>query len=132
MEATRHPVLVWDEAGEQHEQPLPDPDLLRAALAGLDGAERTVVTVLDGPAHLQCGGDAATGVVLSVSWDGEEFTDLVDPQVPATLARVVVVAGRSGIYAARQVVDVEAAVTAAVHFAEHRELHPDLLWELET
>lgn len=77
--------LGWDDGLNEGEVPLTDLGDIRRRLAALDGGERTIVTIgAGGDAHLACGGDSRTGVVLYVTTDNETFHQLVDEAAPAS------------------------------------------------
>jgi hypothetical protein len=121
-------TAVWDAYGAEHEADLQEVDLV-SLLTQLDGNARTLVTVLSGEGHAACGGDARTGVVMYVTFDGDRFHQLISGSADDDSDRWVVAGGQAGTYPARCVVSVDAASAALSWYADRDELLPTARWE---
>lgn len=125
-------VLVsYDDDGQEVEEPAEEA-LVRTRIMELDGAMRSLVTLYGGDGgHLAVGGDSDSGLVVYATRDNETFFQLTR-DVPGDEPQVTVVAGgQPGEYPANQVVNVDAAITAAQAYAGSGALHKELSW-LET
>lgn len=121
-------LLTWDEGYDQRELPSPGPSDVESRIQGLNGVDRTLVTVYRDESHLAVGGSADDGLVVYCTFDNEVFWQLLgetDSDEPIQ----VVAGGQAGSYPARHVVTLAAALTAANEFSRTGTRDAGLRWE---
>jgi hypothetical protein len=122
-------TVVWDEEGRSHELATTDASEILALIGGLNGRDRTLVTVFRGEAHTSVGGSASTGVVMYVTFDQQHFHQLAVGEPTADPNVFVSAGGQVGEYKAHLVVDLEVAKAALLEFLEHGTLSNEQRWE---
>ena len=120
--------VSWDDADGERDDTA-DQDLVGDLIRSLDGHDRTHVSLGDARAHLVCGGSAARGLVLHVRLDGEIHQLLSTGAGRADETVELVAAGQPGEYAARFVVDLDTALSAARTFVAEVALDASFEWE---
>jgi Immunity protein Imm1 len=100
---------------------------IEAAIRGLDGHRRTLVTLeAEDETHMAIGGGNSSYFVY-VTFDNENFYYLVDPS-KSDDNELIVVGGQEGIYPARSCVDLNTTLKAARGFAEFGKIEKSVAW----
>ena len=121
-------LLTWDEGYTEHKVAVPTLAEVEARIAGLNGRDRTLVTVYCGDAHIAVGGSAASGLVVYCTDDNESFWQLISDG-DAAEGVTVVAGGQSACYPANQVTMLDDAKTAAREFLQSGGRADSLRWE---
>lgn len=104
---------------------------IEAAIRGLDGHRRTLVTLeAEDETHMAIGG-GDRGYFVYVTFDNENFHYLVDPS-KSDNGETLVVGGQEGIYPARSCVDLSTTLRAAKGFAEFGKIEKSVVWAQDT
>lgn len=120
-------MVTWDDEGHEYEAALATVNL-HDLVHRLDGHDRTLVMVYVGDAHGACGGDANSGVVMYVTFDGEHFFQLADGAMKPKAEVQVVAGGQPGWYEPPFVVPAALAASALQWFVDHGTLMPEVNW----
>lgn len=104
---------------------------IETAIKDLDGRRKTLVTLeTDGETHMAIGGQTGKYVVY-VTFDNENFYNLVDLSKSNAPDEFLVVGGQEGIYPAKLCVDLNTVLQAAKTFALLGKLEKSVIWEQE-
>jgi hypothetical protein len=107
----------------------PSLDDVAEALASLDQSRHTELTVIDSSgSYIAVGGGRGHYHVYLGAYDHDDRIILQNPDAADGDEIDLVVYGRPGRYAARDVVDLDAAADAVREFLRSGRPHPDLAW----
>ena len=107
----------------------PSLDDVAEALASLDQSRHTELTVIDSSgSYIAVGGGRGHYHVYLGAYDHDDRIILQNPDAADGDEIDLVVYGRSARYAARDVVDLDAAADAVREFLRSGRPHPDLTW----
>ena len=107
----------------------PSLDDVAEALASLDQSRHTELTVIDSSgSYIAVGGGRGHYLVYMGAYDHDDRIVLQNPGAADDDEIDLVVYGRPGRYAARDVVDLDAAADAVREFLRSGRPHPDLTW----
>lgn len=133
MYVTRLSLDDWDTGdGEGAEIANPELEDIDAAIRGLDGDRRTLaILAVDGSdTHMAVGGGERGTYIVYVTYNNEEFFNLIDPDAPSSEDKVTLyIGGQEGDYATKYCVNLGIALQAAVGFAVDGSLDRSLAWE---
>jgi hypothetical protein len=101
------------------------------AIRALNGHDRTnVILHCYGRKSLTIGGGNDGRYIVFVSVDTDrEFYNLINPEALSQEELAVVAGGQTGLFPARQCLDLQAVLKAAKYFAKHGRMEPSLVWE---
>lgn len=100
------------------------------AIEALDAVTRTALTLHRGSASISVGGGRGLYVIFVALGDEEQFWNLLSESAETGVI-MINIGGQEGDHPARQVVDREKAVRAALCFLESGRRDPALTWELQ-
>ena len=107
----------------------PSLDDVAEALASLDQSRHTELTVIDGSgSYIAVGGGRGRYHVYTGAYDHDDRIILQNPGAADGDEIDLVVYGRAGRYAARDIVDLDAAADAVREFLRSGRPHPDHTW----
>lgn len=121
-------LVVWDDDFVEYELDGASVADVLDRVRGLNGQNRSLVTVFLGDAHLAAGGSSSDGIVLYVSLDGSSFDQLTRGTCGGETIQVVA-GGQAADYDSRFVVGLALAERALLSFMNDGSLAPDLDWE---
>lgn len=107
----------------------PSREAVEAAVRGLDGIERTLVFLQTDDEGSQFGiGGGGVGYIVYHTIDNLEFWNLLAPGVSSGMTEMTC-GGQTAEFPTRQVVSLEAALSAAWWFMDSGGRDPGLIWE---
>jgi hypothetical protein len=103
---------------------------IQKALRSLDGKNVTLVSLSgEGEANMAVGGGENGQYIAYATFDNWTFHNLVDPSRPEDRQVTLVTGGQSGVFSARQCVDLSAVLAAAKTFVDAGELERSVHWQ---